>query len=849
MLATAAMEGADVLAGRAFEAGGRLPYGPLVDALRERLARENAPEDLLDDVWLAELSRLLPELRERYPHLSPAEGDAAMARTQLFEAVARLGQALAQRSPLIFFVDDLQWTDEATLHLLHYAARRWAESSIPLLLLLAVRAEALAEAPLAGWIIGLERDLGTTSISLGPLHAKDVTQLVELLAGGAVEETRRAIDACGRWLFSETQGQPFYVLETLKALLDRGLILMRQAADGTWEIELPATTWAADTAPGGLLPSGVREVIHARLAGLTPAGIALLTAGAVLGHGFRFDRLRQVAELDENTALAALDEVLLARLWQQTAVAGAHDLYDFRHDKVREVAYTEASEARRRIYHRRALALLEREAVPPAERAHHALLAGDEAAAIRHSIEAGVAALALFAVADAIAHFEQAHALLHDTAAGERMRIDAADGEVARLYLQLGRAYELNNDLPAAGATYKELGAIAEQAGRPSLQAMALTHQATVTMQGAWDRETALGMLRQALTLAEAGGDLAALAETEWTLAQVKVYSHDTKSALEHGERALSLARSLGLQELVARCLNVIAFAAMLLGHNERSLEASQEARTLYAATDNRVLEADALRMMAAATFQRGEAREAITLARRARHLSEEASNLWGRAWSAKELVAGLLDIGAYAAALVEARAALELARTLAEPMGLLMALTLVGRACRTVYALDDATTYQREALAVNEAMPAPPFTELICADLCASAALARDWEAAAIYARRALAERDYTFHLDTGLTRWLEIAALLLAGNLALAEADLLRFKEHGAQCKRYHIPYLRGLALVAEARGEIQNAISYLLDAATLAEVLGLPGEAWQIDAALAALYAGPAPMIKQR
>src|SRR5260370_33909978 len=58
-------QGAEVLSGHAFEMGGRLAYQPLVEALRPRLEEENAPEDLLEDLWLAELSRLLAELRGR----------------------------------------------------------------------------------------------------------------------------------------------------------------------------------------------------------------------------------------------------------------------------------------------------------------------------------------------------------------------------------------------------------------------------------------------------------------------------------------------------------------------------------------------------------------------------------------------------------------------------------------------------------------------------------------------------------------------------------------------------------------------------------------------------------------
>src|SRR6266566_3217710 len=68
-VAWAQAQGAEVLCGSAFEMGGRLPYQPLVEAIRPRLEEENAPEDLLEDVWLAELSRILPELRVRYPDL------------------------------------------------------------------------------------------------------------------------------------------------------------------------------------------------------------------------------------------------------------------------------------------------------------------------------------------------------------------------------------------------------------------------------------------------------------------------------------------------------------------------------------------------------------------------------------------------------------------------------------------------------------------------------------------------------------------------------------------------------------------------------------------------------------
>ena len=72
------------------------------------MERERAPDDLLENVWLSELSRLLPELKERYPDLpTPTSGRGEPAKGALFEAIARLVEALASRAPVVL-LDDLQ---------------------------------------------------------------------------------------------------------------------------------------------------------------------------------------------------------------------------------------------------------------------------------------------------------------------------------------------------------------------------------------------------------------------------------------------------------------------------------------------------------------------------------------------------------------------------------------------------------------------------------------------------------------------------------------------------------------------------------------------------------------------
>src|SRR6202011_4162452 len=377
-LAWAEIDGADVLQGQAFETGGQLPYRPVIEALRPRIERENAPDDLLSDLWLAELARLLPELRDRYPDLPSPTGDKSVARNRLFEGVARLGQALAARTPLVLFIDDVQWADAASLDVLHYLARRFAESKTPALLLLTLRIGEREKSPeLAEWRTGMERAVPLTRLQLGPLASEDIVRLLQTFAEAGGKDGRSAanLERFGQWLFGETEGQPFYVIETLKVLLERGALASRPNEDGGWTIDFTAAM-EHEAVVRGFFPPSVREVIVARLERLSPNALALLMAGAVLDQGITFEHLCQVADFAEQDGLPALDEVLHSHLLLESEHRGGpmtDGRYAFAHAKIRAVVYAEAGEARRSIYHRRALEALQAAEAPPAELAYHAL--------------------------------------------------------------------------------------------------------------------------------------------------------------------------------------------------------------------------------------------------------------------------------------------------------------------------------------------------------------------------------------------------------------------------------------------------------------------------------------------
>jgi predicted ATPase len=429
-LAWAILEDGDILKGRAFEADAGLPYQPIVMALRGRLERENAPDDLLADVWLAELSRLLPELLERYPDLRsamvPYGGDETVARTRLFEAVARLGQAMSGRRPLVLFLDDWQWADRASLDLLNYLSQTWAAGGQPILLLVTVCLEDLGtDARLAEWLATWARLVPVTHLRLKRLTQADTVAFVEAWAGAACDEP--AVGTLCARLYGDTGGNPFFMVEIVRMLAEQV-----SGANGPGPIDLSSVV--AQIEAGLPMPATVRQGILNRLARFDETARMLLAAAAVLGRNCRFEEMCRVSGVDDLAGLPALDALLAGQLIVETG--DFHQAYSFAHDKIRDVVYTEAGFSRRRVFHRRALNTLEHAKAPAAELAYHALAAREWELAFRYSLAAGDAAMQVQAVPVAIDQYEQALRLLRE----ERVRVDSTTRQ--HLEARLGMAVE-----------------------------------------------------------------------------------------------------------------------------------------------------------------------------------------------------------------------------------------------------------------------------------------------------------------------------------------------------------------------------------------------------------------------
>lgn len=848
-LAWATAQGADVARSKAFESGGRLSYQPVITALRQCIGQYEAPGDLLGDVWLAELSRILPEIRDHTSDLSPLSGDESTAQARLFEAVSRLGQALAEERPLVLFIDDLQWADAGSLDLLQVVCRRWVQSDAPILLLLGIRAEALARpgpdaagAGLRQWLSGLEQDVSLTRVTLDPLTAAETRELVQALSPQS-SENEEDVRAFSRWLFEETQGHPFYIAETITALLERGVLAVRgddesaPILDVSAAVDHPAILRSGEEA--GFIAPGVREVIRDRLSRLSPTAFELLGAGAVLGYDVRLRTLCRVADVTLAEALPALDELLSARLLVEEGRAdeSAATPYHFAHDKIRDVVYTEVGDARRHLFHERAFRHLEDRGANASRLAHHARAANLLEAAFRYSLEAGEEAGEVFAVRSAIGHYERARQLLAEHPQLEKaLTIE----QRRRLYRQLGRAYELENEWEPARQLYQEMLSAARSAAWPQMEVAALNQLADLAIQAGFDVDTARVYLSQATEIAEQVDDRPGLARAEWCMAQVTMYTFAREEAMAHGERALALARDVGDEALIARSLNALSYAkhgAVSPSLLREAEEHAREARAWFVRLGNRAMEVDSLNMVAATKIHAGRPRVAQRVARQAQEMAVAIENEWGQANTGFNLAQALFEGGRWGQALSTVQEAVAIAEEHELPM-LPTILLVRGSMYREFNAVEKALADHERARRLYKSFPNPAFAVVTAVDLCADYAAAGRWQQACGFAQETRDTEGWSW-LFGAFHYWRVVEAFLQEGDVAHARAAVQDFDERVGDNPRYAIPHRRSLALLAQEEGRPEEAAAHLETAVAAARRLDLPGELRSLTKALGVLY----------
>jgi len=534
----ARLRGLQVLVGRGYEGEGSPSFWPWIQALRSYV-HERDPQTLLSEMGpgAADIAQMVSEVRELLPDLPPPPPlEPDQARFRLFDSVTTFLMNAGRAQPLIIVLDDLQWADKPSLLLLQFLSRELRSGRV--LVIGTYRDNEVGRRhPLSEVLATLWRERRYERLRLGGLSPEEVVQLVKALA-------QHDLDAAGLELAAalhfETEGNPFFIEEILRHLVETGRIYRHEGR------------WTGDAATVGELgiAEGVREVIGRRLAQLSEeCNQALQTAG-VIGREFSLDVLQNVVGTTEDRLLEAIDEAVTARVIEEAAQAPG--LYRFRNTLTRETLYDELPTIRRVRLHRQIAEQLER--VHAARLDHHAAeLAyhfqeaarggGDRSKAVEYSRRAGDHAVASLAFEQATEHYR---------AAVESLDPDG-DGRVrGELLLALGEARWRAGDVSGAKQTFEEAAALGRRSGEAEVLARAaLGYGCGLGGFGWTDRvdETLVRLLEEALaSLDEADGELRV--RLLGRLATELHYSNEVERRAALGRDAVEMAGRLGEPKL-----------------------------------------------------------------------------------------------------------------------------------------------------------------------------------------------------------------------------------------------------------------------------------------------------------
>ncbi len=315
-------------------------------------------------------------------------------RMAFFEGVSQFFINISKETPLILFLDDLHQSDKVTLQLLRYVTRHVFDDR--LLIIGSFREEEIDPAhPLWRLVLELEKEGLSQTLALEGLSRDSIVQIVEDRVGEAGHSRQLA-----EMLQRTTRGNPYFILETLRLLIEQGVI-----ANGFVDIFRLRNT---------PLPTSVKALMRQRLQQLDQECTELLTIGSVLGTGFDYKLLVQVAVqvagYPEDRTLKHLETALKAGLVQERRAEADH-LFEFVDQRIRTLLEEDLSTIRKRKLHEIAGEALEKtysekwaEHLP--ELAHHYVEAGNKEKAIHYSMLAGEKAASTHAYDQAIKHYQ-----------------------------------------------------------------------------------------------------------------------------------------------------------------------------------------------------------------------------------------------------------------------------------------------------------------------------------------------------------------------------------------------------------------------------------------------------------
>ncbi|HEX7567731.1 MAG TPA: AAA family ATPase, partial [Anaerolineaceae bacterium] len=542
-------ENTAILHARCYTQEDNLPYQPVIDALRGSLLQV-APANLrqLDDLWIAEIAKLLPEMQHYLvkvpfsPSLSPNQ-----ERSRLFEGVAQYLAHFKPDATLILFLDDLDFADVQTLKMIHYLGRRLADCRW--ILVFTLRSWSVIEdSSLREFLWSLKQAGLLTEIPLDRLSQAETATLVQAILPEEPELPRLVPR-----LYEESRGNPFFLIERLHMLREN-------------------REWQNDQ-----VPSGVLELIRNRLNKLDKLSRRVLNIAAAFGGKFSSSTLMRVYPNQDEAILETISR-LSDRCWIEGLPGPEAGWYDFSHVLVRETIYKLLTVDQRRYLHKKVGLELEENSQVEGEQAgklaYHFWEAHDLKRAQHYAMLAADSARHLFANQESRRYYLRVLEIERDFG----LMLPAS--QHFQVVLNLGEVYQLLGEYEAAVQIYRQelpeadfkIGLSQSLLANPHIRQVSLELALAYNRQGSYSQAMAiLHQLENAFTQIDDPALLIERAKITWGTARVflnREQSHQALALCNHIQALLDqLDESQAVGEIRIKTFEIEASSNFNLGN------------------------------------------------------------------------------------------------------------------------------------------------------------------------------------------------------------------------------------------------------------------------------------------
>jgi predicted ATPase len=577
---------------------GNTPYSAFAQIVR-RVLREHAKNGVeFPKAVLADMLKLSPELTTIFPEVDPNPVlDPEAEQRRLFEHMVGFCRIMSTGAPLLLLLEDLHWGDSSTLAMLNLLARRTA--SMPVMLLGTYREVELDVAlPFHQAMQDLNRQNLGSRIKLERLDREQTKQLLATIF--SEEITPEFLDG----IYQETDGNPFFVEEVCKALIESGQLVFK---DGRWD--RPSMEELS-------IPQGVKVAIQSRITRLSEEAQGVMLFAGVIGRAFDYPTLNAVAGKNEDELIDCLEEALNAQLIEELPETGGEG-FRFSHALIPFSLRDGISGLRRSRLHSKVAEAIEAISPDEYERlAHHWGEAGRDEKGLDYTIKAARRAQASYANQEAIRLYTDALALL-------------ADDHPDRYDMLAGRAgvYQVIGEYDKQRDDAQEMLAIAESGDDRDRRMDALLELAENSL--ATEVTKVSDYADQVIAIAEAAGDSGRLGRAYFLLGGQSGQMFDVAKAQEYLESADPLLREAGLMKDAAENLS---YLSVLLADSDRdaALRAAEQALEIGETSGDRQLQATTTRRMAIALYTNYRFEEALVTSQKAIEMFREVGDRSG---------------------------------------------------------------------------------------------------------------------------------------------------------------------------------------------------------------------------